>query len=424
MMMTTTTDHHLDDIKNYNNGNNNNNNNTNIVVAFQGTLEEILNWKYNKNGNEDDPLAFGRTTTALSIATKNKEEEDGAQQLQQHHHHRTRTTAVLSFVDNSYLPVLSLWLKHYNALKVNENSRIVWLFALSESTYETLTSMFQRNDSCKSKVVLIRPDQYIGVTKKARSMLWLHRVMVLKQLLDSFPNLDFVLTDLDAVWIKDPQPLFDDAAAVAAPSSSSAPDVVASQADYPQRCKLLQQAGVQFEDRGGSAVFGFIFFRNTPGTRNLMSLLVDDVTVHNPSKRDTYDDQFEFNCYLYHNYKLVSASQPFRIVADANADNSNANKNANTSNDGSFLLEYIEKDATKNGRGTSHNYNNHNNISVRMLTGRQVIRYCGRIGNEYRNMNETYVVHCYNRKRDWKTIYKLLKSNGIEVPPPPPSSLL
>jgi len=266
------------------------------------------------------------------------------------------------------------------------------------------------------------------VTKTARSMLWIYRVRILDEVLRTYPQFDVVLTDLDALWLRDPHDLFQQRhTTLPHQHTHGRLDIVASQAEYPRRCKLLRQAGVQHQlptpihnqrfretggPDGGAAVFGFMYFGNTAGTRFLAQRLVDQTTDTKHREKSNFDDQFEFNCLLYHQYNLRSTTQLFRR-SDRNNTNIDNNTNTNTEEeDGSYLLQYTNKAQNKksNQPATTADNNGPTTLSVRLLTGSQVLRYCDRKKERGGGgiTKSTYVVHCYNKGRDYETIVNVL----------------
>lgn len=375
----------------------------------------------NKDNTSDttyDPLAFGRIVTT-------EEHHDTSRMTTS----PKRYTVVMSFVDESYFPVFELWLQYYQQLgPIHAARRVLCFVALSDATYRRLQQFFGtvEDDAVPAlgkTIVLVQPETDFPVTKTARSMLWIYRVRILDDVLRTYPQFDVVLTDLDALWLRDPHDLFH------TPSGGGRRlDIVASQAEYPRRCKLLRQAGVhhqlptpehnqRFIDTGGpdggAAVLGFIYFGNTAETRGLVQRLVDqttDTTKHRD--KPNFDDQFEFNCLLYHQYNLRSTTQLFRSSDRNKTSIDNNTTNTNTEEeDGSYLLQYTHKAQNKkNNQPASTADNGPTTLSVRLLTGSQVLRYCDRKKERGGGgiTKSTYVVHCYNKGRDYETIVNVL----------------
>ena len=291
---------------------------------------------------------------------------------------------IMTFVDDGYLDTLSIWLHYYRPL--DHSHRILCLFALSESSFHKVERLISDNqDNFREdfgQIVVVQANTHSSKKTKKLETLWAYRMRTLSQFLHTFPSLNLIFTDLDAVWLRDPQPLL-------APSSPTqiqtqtqsnntssmamSIDIVASQATFPPECAILKQSKQkhQIEDigaDGGTAVFGFIYFLNTPATRRIAADLAKKA-----SSQTTFDDQRALNCHLYQDYDL-SASELF--------------------SDGSFLLHY-------NSTTTDIKHNNNNDemtpsLSLRLLTGSQVVRHC----DKYRKIlhQSATVAHCGSQK--------------------------
>ncbi len=94
---------------------------------------------------------------------------------------------IVTFCSKEYIPVTHNWLVHLTHLKLEGNALIV---ALDRSTAEAF-------DSCCQ--VLNRP---LIVETGNLQTLWVHRIMVLKELLDNGHSL--IHSDSDAVWLRNP----------------------------------------------------------------------------------------------------------------------------------------------------------------------------------------------------------------------------
>lgn len=276
---------------------------------------------------------------------------------------------VISFVDTSYLDVLSVWLHHYKRL--DNSNRVLILLGLSETAYQKMKSVFEANENdvlqnIGRSVIVLKADLPTNTTTKQErlSSIWTMRIKMLHKFLTSYPFLNFIFTDLDALWLKDPLPILANPrtnfyANFPKLNPTLTSDIVASKATFPPECSLLGQAQSLHllpsgtDIHGGTAVFGFIYFRNTPPTRNLAAILSANTVT--PS----FDDQRELNCYLHNKIQLVSANQ---------------------FEDGSALLTY------QNGGPTR----------IRLLSHLQVLRHCN--PENLRDRENITVIHCLSEK--------------------------
>ena len=216
-----------------------------------------------KKSNEQTIWAFNNSGSLLSA--------DPRPNLPQGH------DFVLIFLDSSYLDPFSVWLHYY---KQHDNSqRILFVFALSEECYQQLHRVLFHNQ----QNILEQAGQNIVLTnldfgkRISQSRIWSTRIQILKQLVHIFPNNNIILSDADAIWIRDPRVLYE--------QQASDSDIVASRATFPAKCALTA--------RRVTMCMGFTFFRNGPLMRDFWS----------PMKGS--DDQVAVNCRLRQQYTSI-----------------------------------------------------------------------------------------------------------------------
>lgn len=232
---------------------------------------------------------------------------------------------ILTFVDLGYLDTLTAWLNRYRSIP-NKHRRILCLMALSDRVYQTLQRAFRDDAS----VVLqnITPVIVLPVHRQHETTesLWRTRVQILQNTLRQFPTHNVIMTDLDALWLRDPQPLFDD----------DTTDIVGSRGIFPQHCPLATTS----DDGPVTVCFGFVWFRNS---RKLRDHFLTDLGAYiaRPDVRD--DDQWALNCMLHQEYEQQQEAPRGLLPDDA-------------------IAARFEKTHT---------------LDVTILSYRQVIRYCG-----------------------------------------------
>lgn len=298
---------------------------------------------------------------------------------------------IITFVNEPYLDPLSVWLQYYK--HIDHSHRILCLFALSPNAYEKMEHLIT-----SSQEKFLEDFRHVVVVQAAlptkssgHAGLWAYRVRTLNEFLHSFPTLNIIFTDVDALWLKDPQPLFSPHLSdrLSRDNSTIPIDIVASQATFPPKCPLLSQSKElhQLEDigeDGGRAVFGFIYFRNGPATRQLAAMFVEEA-----NQKSHFDDQRALNCYLYRRYSVSSSAKL---------------------SDGSFLLQYTPPPETTNGTIIVTGNNFSTPLGLRLLSGSQVVRHCGRYANILHK--KASVVHCLSNKNGDSKI-KEFQSNKL-----------
>lgn len=278
---------------------------------------------------------------------------------------------IMTFVDDGYMDSLSVWLHYYKSL--DHSQYILCLFALSETSFQKMERLISSSRDKFAEdfgdIVVVQATNFTRHDAlKGPDSLWAYRMRTLRDFLHSFPSLQVTFTDLDAVWLRNPQPLFAPLPSLTKTNSSLQFDIVASQGTFPDKCSLLRQSkkkhlleniGVD----GGTAVFGFIHFHNSPSTRQLVADLANQAP-----ETPEFDDQVALNCELYTRYNLLQSTRL---------------------SDGSFHLRYHLLSTN-----TSQANSTFAPINLRLLSGSQVVRNCGK----YNIRQNATVAHCLTEK--------------------------
>ena len=190
--------------------------------------------------------------------------------------HRGNTTAVRRFriivsSNSQYLDVFMNWLVYY--YDVCPNVAYIYFICLDSSVERQLHRF---GLSCA----------HVHHLPKAggNHRLWLIRARITKALLDQ--NYDVLLSDSDAIWLRNPFLLFEQY-----PQSQ----IISSRASFPEDST---------KRHGASLCMGFIYIKSTPLTRAVWSLLVAVM-----SKDRTPDDQRQVN-HLFGRLKLKYDVRP------------------------------------------------------------------------------------------------------------------
>jgi hypothetical protein len=203
---------------------------------------------------------------------------------------------VVVFVDTTRLETLGVWLDHY---KQHDNSgRILCIFAVSKMAYNKASQVLS-SPATQDKLGNVGETLLINLRggNDLRNFLGVARLQMMRRIINTFPNLNILYTDADAIWLKDPAQLYRH------PQHQSS-NIVASRGTYPQHCPIAGEAN------GDPATiwFGFTYFRNSPDLRQLV------LNIENNIGKYQYDDQHAINCVLsnlYNSNNLVSMYYEF-----------------------------------------------------------------------------------------------------------------
>lgn len=277
---------------------------------------------------------------------------------------------VVLFIGTSYLDSLTVWLHYYKKHQHNNKNqrRSLVLFTLDDA-FEAVQHAFSTNqggvrddfDGTTTLIVKTQPaaDNLSG--------LWVLRLDILNQLAHALRSFNFILSDVDALWLQDPQPLLDD---------HGDSDVVASRGTSPKTCQLVGSS---------TACFGFVYFRNTPAFRLLSARMA----------ASRYgDDQRAINCIIRRtpHYQLVwteMRADKSAVLVYRQQSPVAAKKNKNNYENNNILLPPDAAVA-----------NNHN-LTVSLLSTKQVTRLgC-------KNLRGVAVAHCFAKKTGEKKLATL-----------------
>mmetsp|Transcript_31835 Transcript_31835/g.72063 ORF Transcript_31835/g.72063 Transcript_31835/m.72063 type:complete len:380 (+) Transcript_31835:203-1342(+) len=199
---------------------------------------------------------------------------------------------VLIFVDDTFVDVFEVFFEYYGRHR-NED-RILCVFTSSRTAQERVGDIMSGEHELASgrallinigKISRVKPSLKKGKSKIWRN-LWPLRIQIVRRVLGSFPQLNIILSDADAIWLQDPSGLW----------SSSESDIIASRGSYPGRCAFA------FEEDGAtplSVCLGWSYFRNTEAVR----LLLIDLELLLPTLHN--DDQLSLNCLLHRQYQKL-----------------------------------------------------------------------------------------------------------------------
>ena len=274
---------------------------------------------------------------------------------------------VVIFVDTTYLETFGVWLDHY---KHHDNSgRILSIFAISEIAYDKVSAAFS-SPTTQAKLRGVGETLLVNLNPgKGKDMrnadpdrflnkLWVLRLHIMQRIINTFPNLNVLYTDADAIWLKDPVQLYNH------PQHQSS-NIVASRGTYPEWCPLAMELhdDEKMHLNTVTICFGFTYFRNSPDLHQLAQ------NVQNAVARYRNDDQIAINCVLnlqYDSNDDLHMNDPSSIAAF-------------TQPDKSVIRSFF-------GKVIAHN------IKVSILPYEQVTRRCGRDEGMLEN---SVVAHCY-----------------------------
>eukprot|EP00927_Polykrikos_kofoidii_P086551 TRINITY_DN9731_c0_g3_i1.p1 TRINITY_DN9731_c0_g3~~TRINITY_DN9731_c0_g3_i1.p1 ORF type:complete len:726 (+),score=126.97 TRINITY_DN9731_c0_g3_i1:52-2229(+) len=175
-------------------------------------------------------------------------------------------TVTLLFSNSDYAEALLNWfLVARSTGAIGQNFAIVCLDNLMESLLRA------HGEDCFPA----RPNFYMHLDGSIAALgpLWMLRLRIVQDLLDE--GLDIVLSDSDALWLKDPFP------AISKAVEETRADVVASRGRHPANV---------LKNWGTTACMGFVFFRSTSGSKVLLqemlafarrSMIFDDQVLLN-----------------------------------------------------------------------------------------------------------------------------------------------
>lgn len=224
---------------------------------------------------------------------------------------------VVVFVTKSYLDTLTVWLHYYKQHYTPMSRRVLCIFAI-DNAYDPIRKVLSSNQLGVMEgigpVIVVKTELAVKLYE-----IWKMRLKLLQQLSAGLPNMNFLLSDTDALWLQDPQILMD---------QYNQSDAVASTGLSPTRCRLEGKR---------TACFGFVYFRNTQSFQELAQEM--------SARREEYaDDQAALNC-------VLRRSAAYRKVLEEKRQ------------DGSSVLVY-EQPSKKDGL----------NFTISLLSDRQVIR--------------------------------------------------
>lgn len=313
-------------------------------AAFALTIVAVIDETW------DDPQTEEQTESISSAKVFEFEKVDdltrdsSVQTLLQNGH----TAATVTFLDETYFEPFTVWLDFYAKLRTG---RVLFVFVPNDRSHDkaklALEKLALEVYSQTSVLVNLKSDTANHLDKWNAHNLWKLRMQVLRQLLDSFSHMNFILSDVDAIWLKDP----------AAPGGifnqhETSPDIVVSRGTYPHEC------AVSFEDNDQTApitaCLGLALFRNTPSVHRLLA----DVETMLPSKHN--DDQKSLNCVLTEQYTRIGE--------------------ASEAEDGSVLSQFQILSGEITGT-----------LQLRILPYSQVTRIC----DEEILSTDATVAHCY-----------------------------
>lgn len=289
---------------------------------------------------------------------------------------------VVVFVDTTYLETFGVWLDHY---KQHDNSgRILSIFAVSEMAYEEVAVAFsspEMHDKLtnlgETLLVNLNPGKDIRNAGHFLKKLWVVRLGIMRRIIETFPKVNVLYTDADAIWLKDPVQLYNH------PKHLSS-NIVASRGTFPGNCALGKELhnGPNRLDTV-TICFGFTYFRNSPDVLQLARNLANAVSRYDD------DDQEAINCVLnlqYQSNDEVNINKPSSMAAL-------------THEDGTIIRSF-------SGKVIAHN------IKVSLLPYEQVTRRCDRDTGMLEN---AVVAHCYTNRKEGESKMHAFEQFGFLI---------
>ena len=281
--------------------------------------------------------------------------------------HESRDLVVM-FVDTTYLETFGVWLDNY---KRHDNSgRILSIFAVSEMAYHKISAAFcshttqaKLGNIGETLLVNLNPGKDVHNDHHFLDKLWVVRLQIMRRIINTFPNINVLYTDADAIWLKDPVQLYNH------PRHLSS-NIVASRGTYPDDCPL----GKELHDdpinhlNTVTICFGFTYFRNSPDMQQLTH------NLENAISRYSNDDQVVINCVLSLQYGTTDNVDIHDPISMAQF----------TNDDKSIIRSFF-------GKVIAHN------IKVSLLPYAQVTRRCDR---DMGMLDNAVVAHCFTTQKE------------------------
>ena len=290
---------------------------------------------------------------------------------------------VVIFVDTTYLETFGVWLDHY---KQHDNSgRILSIFAVSEMAFNKISIAFSSHPTQtklggvgETLLVNLNPGKDIQNDDHFLDRLWAVRLQIMRRIINTFPNVNVLYTDADAIWLKDPVQLYNH------PRHLSS-NIVASRGTYPDDCPL----GKELKDdpinhlNTATICFGFTYFRNSPDMQQLTQ------NLENAIARYRNDDQIVINCVLSLQYGTsddVNIHDPISMATF-------------TQDDKSIIRSFF-------GKVIAHN------IKVSLLPYEQVTRRCDRDSGM---LDNAVVAHCFTTQKEGQSKMQIFEKYGFLI---------
>ena len=182
---------------------------------------------------------------------------------------------VVTFVDTGYLDTLSVWLEYYK--RYNHSNIVLCLFALSGEAFDSISRVLSSNQNNIQEnlgAVVLTQGHLKG---NNLGSIWTLRVKLLQRIVNTFPTNNVVYTDVDALWLKDPQTIYRD------PAHSDS-TIVASRGTFPPQCSLAKEP----YGKTITICFGCTYFCNSPSLQQLTADLIQEIPKYgNDDQRAT-----------------------------------------------------------------------------------------------------------------------------------------
>ena len=211
--------------------------------------------------------------------------------------------------------------------------------------------------------------------------LWVIRLDIMQRIIETFPKVNVLYTDVDAIWLKDPAQLYNH------PKHLSS-NIVASRGTFPEECALgkeLHNDDQQNRNRLDTVTicFGFTYFRNSPDVLQLARNLANAVSRYDD------DDQATINCVLnlqYQSNDQVNIHNPSSMATF-------------TQEDGTIIRSFF-------GKVIAHN------IRVSLLPYEQVTRRCD---HDTGMLENAVVAHCYTNMKEGQSKMHAFEKYGFLI---------
>jgi len=279
-----------------------------------------------------------------------------------------RNYKILLSISDSFFPVFMNFFGFYMKLCGQEHLKNLFLMCMDIPTSSKLQSLGLTCDVVLGHGIINSPlIRFVesGEWRGAQSRVWQYRTDITRQLLTS--GYDVLVSDLDAYWLRNPFTFID-------PLLSQGNDIIGSRGSFPPSV---------FEIFNASLCLGFVYYRASNNTRQLMSAVYDEIiTTVKP------DDQIMIN-------ELIFLKGNFQPIHNPNQ---SAMTNLLKRNDylkGSFKLTQETANFT---------------MFLALLPQNIVTRSCNT-----KTVTNSYIAHCYSwekfKNADSKTM--VAKRNGL-----------